>query len=117
VRPTRLVPVLLTGSLVVAGLGVGGGLAVPKRATVDAQFSGFTPATITVKQRTKVTWTNLDGFQHNAVSTVIIRGEPAFTSGALTTGDFWAKAPHKSGTYPYICERHPTTMRGTLIVD
>jgi plastocyanin len=119
VRPIRLVPILLTGSLVVAGIGVGGGLAAPKKATVKAKITGFTPRVTTVAPGAKITWRNLDvgSLPHNAVSTKMIRGKPAFTSGQVTTAaTFSAKAPSKKGRYPYICSIHPTTMKATLVV-
>lgn len=118
-RPIRLVPILLTGSLVVAGIGVVGGLAAPKKATVKAKITGFTPRVTTVAPGARVTWKNLDAgtTPHNAVSTKMIRGKPAFRSGDVTTAPtFSAKAPMKKGRYPYVCEIHPTTMKATLVV-
>ncbi|HUZ73090.1 MAG TPA: cupredoxin family copper-binding protein [Stellaceae bacterium] len=72
----------------------------------------FRPASITVARGTKVVWTNDDGDVH----TVTSADDPKlFTSPALDSGDGFAYAFNRAGTFRYICSVHPY-MHGTIIV-
>jgi plastocyanin len=78
--------------------------------TVDLPRSyRFSPAAITVKAGTTVTWTNNDNFTHN----VTFPGEESKTMapGAQATRDF-----PTAGTFNYMCTLHPQDMKGTVIV-
>lgn len=118
-RRTPILCVLVAASLASAAV-VGPGLAgTPKpkaSATVTAKIAGFGPAKVTVRPGARLTFRNTDGEDHNAVSTKRLAGKSAFTSGAPTDGDFRAKAPRTKGTYRYICQVHPLTMKGTIVV-
>lgn len=83
---------------------------------VTAQVGGFRPARIVVGRRALVRFRNLDGFTHNAAAVRRIAGRRAFRSGRPTTGPFRVRAPARPGAYRYVCEVHPLTMRGTLVV-
>jgi plastocyanin len=80
---------------------------------VTIQNLEFTPASITVKPGTTVTWTNLDTIYHTVTS---IEPSPvAFNSGTLPQGDTFRFNFTRAGTYTYICTFH-TFMQGTVTV-
>jgi plastocyanin len=72
----------------------------------------FSPATLTVKAGTKVTWVNHDDVPHTATSTAKPK---AFDSGTLDTDDKYSHAFKTPGTYEYFCAVHPR-MTGKVIV-
>lgn len=71
----------------------------------------FTPATITVKKGTTVTWTNNDSVKHNVVGDNLddLNG-PLIEKGQTYTYTF-----KTVGTFTYYCSPHPY-MKGTVIV-
>lgn len=69
----------------------------------------FSPAAITVKAGTTVTWTNQDEDAH----TVAIAG--AAVSQPLQNGDRYSHTFGQPGTYSYLCTIHPF-MRGMVVV-
>jgi plastocyanin len=74
----------------------------------------FSPATLTVKAGTTVTWTNSDGTSHTVVSDT---GAPvAFTSPPIANGASFLFTFTQAGTYPYHCSIHPS-MTGTIVVQ
>jgi amicyanin len=74
----------------------------------------FSPATLTVKTGTTVTWTNDDSAPHTVVSD---DGAPvAFTSPSLATGASYPFTFTQAGTYAYHCSIHPS-MKGTVVVQ
>jgi plastocyanin len=81
-------------------------------AEVNIDNFSFSPATITVKAGTAVTWTNRDDIPH----TVVADDKSSFKSKVLDTGDKFTFTPTKPGTYPYFCSIHPK-MTGKLIVE
>jgi plastocyanin len=72
----------------------------------------FTPASLTVKAGTKVTFTNRDDIPHTVVST---DKPPAFRSKAMDTDDVFSFVFDKPGSYKYFCSLH-AHMQGTIIV-
>lgn len=72
----------------------------------------FSPATLTVKQGTKVTWTNKDSVNHTVTSDA---GPDSFDSGFLSQDQSFSFTFTKAGTYTYFCSAHPY-MRGTVVV-
>ena len=85
--------------------------AAPKGAEVSIDNFSFSPATITVKAGTAITWTNRDDIPHTVVA-----DDRSFKSKVLDTGDKFTFTPTKPGTYPYFCSIHPK-MTGKLIVE
>jgi plastocyanin len=79
--------------------------------TVSISNYEFTPASITVKAGTKVTWTNQDSVEH----TVTGDGSDGPQSGSLAKGDSYSFTFDKAGTYAYHCQMHPY-MKGTVTV-
>jgi len=74
----------------------------------------FSPATLTIKTGTPVTWTNQDGAPHQIASDP---GAPvAFKSESLANGASYQFTFTQAGTYSYYCTIHPS-MKGTIIVQ
>lgn len=76
---------------------------------VTIKSFAFTPATLTVKVGTTVTWTNQDSAPHD----VKVNN---FTSPSLKTGESFNYQFNTAGTYDYICGIHPA-MTGQIIVE
>jgi plastocyanin len=70
----------------------------------------FTPAELTVKVGTTVTWTNHDDIPH----TVVSAGK--FRSQALDTDNSFTFTFTSAGEYKYFCSLHPH-MTGTIKVE
>lgn len=70
----------------------------------------YTPTTITIHARTKITWINHDSTAHTATA-----ADHAFDSGTINPGASRSITVTKPGTYQYICSFHPF-MHGTIIV-
>jgi plastocyanin len=72
----------------------------------------FTPANLTVKAGTTVTWTNRDDIPHGiATSDNIFK-----KSKALDTDDSFSFTFTTPGTFKYFCYLHPH-MVGTIVVE
>jgi plastocyanin len=80
----------------------------PVKVTID-NFA-FTPATLTVKLGTKVTFINHDDIPHSIVS---IPGK--FRSKALDTDQSFEYTFATAGDFDYFCGLHPH-MKGKIIV-
>lgn len=72
----------------------------------------FNPATVTVKQGTKVTWTNDDA---SIPHTVTGDDRVGPSSGMLGKGDTYEYMFTTPGTFTYYCNVHPS-MHGTVVV-
>jgi len=72
----------------------------------------FSPANITVKKGTTVTWTNKDSATHTVTETDSLNGPK---SGDLETGKSFVFTFDTVGTYHYHCSIH-TSMTGTVTV-
>lgn len=70
----------------------------------------FSPANITVKVGTTVTWTNQDQDAHTVTAK-----NGSFGSSALDTGASYKFTFTKPGTYDYLCTIHPF-MTATVVV-
>lgn len=77
---------------------------------VEIEDFAFSPATLTVKVGTTVTWTNKDNVGHTATSDTGV-----FDSGMLQKGESYSFTFSQAGTYPYFCAPHPY-MVGTIVV-
>jgi plastocyanin len=77
--------------------------------SVNIANFAFSPAVITVKVGTAVTWTDMDQDAH----TVAIKGAPV--SQALQNADTFTHTFGQAGSFSYICSIHPL-MRGMVIV-
>ena len=100
----------VVGSLLAAGVLFARAEAAPGVVTIDNFF--FTPATLTVKAGTTVTWTNKDDIPHGIGAT-----NNAFPkSKALDTDDSYSFTFTTPGTYQYFCYLHPK-MVGSIVVE
>ncbi|WP_240755964.1 cupredoxin family copper-binding protein [Pandoraea sp. XY-2] len=79
---------------------------------VNIDNFAFSPATLTVRAGTRVTWTNHDEDPHTVTSS---DNPHVFASGALDTNGTFSVTFDKPGTYPYYCAIHPH-MTGVIIV-
>ena len=78
---------------------------------VTISVFAFSPATLTIKVGTEVTWTNLDSVEHGVVSSS--RNE--LTSPLIPQNGTYSHVFNTPGTYEYHCSIH-LTMLGTIIV-
>lgn len=80
-------------------------------ATVDIKNFAFSPATLTVKVGTRVTWTNNDTVSHTVTSdTGSLLSSPTIAPGQTFSFTF-----NNVGTTNYHCAIHPM-MKGKVIV-
>ena len=102
------------GGVVSLVLGAGVLLAAPAdpSSTVSIDNFTFTPATLTVKAGSTVTWVNHDDIPHAIAAT-----DNAFAkSKALDTDDTYSVTLITPGTYKYFCYLHPH-MVGLIVVE
>lgn len=100
----------VVGSALAAGVLLARAEGSPNTVTID-NFS-FTPASLTVKAGTTVTWTNKDDIPHGVAAT-----NNAFKkSAALDTDESFSFTFATPGTYQYFCYLHPK-MVGTIVVQ
>jgi plastocyanin len=71
----------------------------------------FSPAALTVKAGSVVSWTNQDNEPHTVASDAGV-----FRSGALDTNESFSFKFDKPGTYHFVCSIHPY-MVGTITVE
>lgn len=78
---------------------------------IDIQNFAFSPASLSVKMGTTVTWTNKDTDAHTATAK-----DGTFHSTPLNTGQSYSFTFTKPGTYSYYCTIHPF-MVATVVVS
>ena len=91
--------------------GVAAAPAAAEKAEVKIDSFNFSPASLTVKAGTEITWTNADDIPHTVVS-----NGPTFKSKVLGTGEKFTFTASKPGTYSYSCSIHPN-MTGKVVVE
>ena len=79
-------------------------------ATVTVQDFSFSPADLTVKTGTKVTWNFEDSVQHNVTA-----DDKSFHSNDLNKGGSYSFTFNQAGSYSYTCTIHPQ-MHGSVTV-
>ena len=82
----------------------------PTEQIIQLKAFAFTPASVTVRAGTTVTWKNLDEEPHTVVS-----NSGVFRSGALDQNDSFSFKFDEPGEYRFICSIHPH-MQGTVTV-
>jgi plastocyanin len=101
------------GQLAIAAaisLYLGGAPAYAEENAVTIDNFTFSPAEMTVKVGTTVTWTNHDDIPH----TVVSAGK--FRSKAMDTDNSFSFTFTAAGDYKYFCSLHPH-MTGTIKVE
>ncbi len=83
-----------------------------EEAVVNIDNFVFSPAEITIKAGSKLTWTNRDDIPHAVASAA---SPPVFRSKALDTDDSYAFVFDRPGRFPYFCSLHPH-MQGVVVV-
>jgi plastocyanin len=83
----------------------------PSGIEVKIDNFSYSPAAVTVKAGTQVTWTNRDDIPHTVVSS-----DNAFKSKTLDTDEKFSFTPTKAGTYSYFCSIHPK-MTAQIVVQ
>lgn len=78
---------------------------------ITIENDAFSPATVTVRRGTTVTWLNNDDEAHTATAS-----NRTFDSGDLARGQKYSFTFATAGTFAYTCTIHPF-MRGTIIVQ
>jgi plastocyanin len=81
---------------------------------VSIKNMAFSPATLTVKAGTTVTWTNDDTASHTIVSND--GSAVVYKSSVLATGASFPFTFKDAGTYSYHCGIHPS-MKGIIVVQ
>lgn len=79
--------------------------------SVDIRGMAFSPATITVKVGSTVTWTNNDSVGHTVTA-----DDSSFDTGVFRQGESKSVTFSKAGTFTYHCNVHPN-MTATVIVQ
>lgn len=79
---------------------------------VDMKEISFAPEEVTVKVDTTVRWVNSDPVAHTVTD-----DQGLFDSGVLDSDDVFEHMYDQPGTYEYTCTLHPTTMKGTVVVE
>lgn len=103
----------MPGMIMPTATGSSGAPAAPVAGNaVSISGFAFSPAALTVKAGTTVTWTNKDSDAHTVTSQGT--GGP-LGSAALSTGQSYSFTFAKPGTYSYLCTIHPF-MTATVTV-
>jgi len=100
----------VVGSVLAASVLFARAEGTPNTVTID-NFS-FTPAAVSVKPGTTVTWTNKDDIPHGIGATNNVFPK----SKALDTDDSYSFTFTTPGTYQYFCYLHPK-MVGSIVVE
>ena len=104
----------VTLSMSACGGGSNGGgtetVAPGENVQVSMKGTNFTPASISVKKGTTVTWSNEDSVDHTVTA-----DKGAFNSDKMKNGVNFGYTFNEPGTFDYHCTIHPS-MKGTVTV-
>jgi plastocyanin len=78
-------------------------------ATVTVSNDTYNPGAVTINQGEAVTW-DFKESSHN------VKGDGWSGNNSYGTGT-WSKTFDAPGTYTYVCEAHPSDMKGTVTVN
>ena len=87
------------------------GAQAPQPVSVAIKNFAFSPATLSVKAGTKVTWTNNDSMAHTVTA-----DSGLFDSGTIAPGASFSFTFASVGTVSYHCNFHPS-MKGSVAVS
>ena len=106
------------GSLVVTGTLAGVGVASSAQdETINASASTWEPADVAIETGDSVTWSmDTSNVPHNLVASDGEENDPAWTGQKIPiqVGGTFTYRFTKPGLYAFLCEVHPSTMRGTV---
>lgn len=121
-KKTMLAMIIVIGAVIISGCSLYGNVpsnsnnsSTPAVKTttnsnaINIQNFAFSPAILTVKKGTTVTWTNDDSAPHQIKSTT-------FNSSSLGKGQAFSFAFDTLGAFDYSCAIHPS-MTGKIIVE
>ena len=101
------------------GGGGGGGGVTASTVTVDMRNITFVAPgggdDVTITLGDTIRWVNRDNVSHTVRSTAVPAGGAELDSGLLGNGDVFVFVPEVRGEWTYLCEVHPTIMRGATI--
>ncbi|HLO60147.1 MAG TPA: cupredoxin family copper-binding protein [Bacteroidales bacterium] len=80
--------------------------------TVKIQGFAFSPATISVKAGTTITWTNYDNVAHTVTS-----DDGLFDSGSISMNDSFSQKFDSTGTFAYHCTPHPQMTASVVVTE
>ena len=83
---------------------------------VTVQGFKFAPQSLEVKVGTKVTWTDKDTTLHTVTSGTPSAKDGKFDGELQPSGGTFTFTFATAGTFAYFCQRHPTSMTGTIVV-
>jgi len=121
----RLLGSATVALLVLSACGGGGAPAAATAAAASAAAAGsdvtvqgfkFAPQSLEVKVGTIVTWTNKDTALHVVASGTPSAKDGKFGGEVQPGGGTFTFTFAQAGTFAYFCERHPTSMTGTVVV-
>jgi plastocyanin len=108
------------GSLVATGTLAGVGVASSAQdETINASSSTWEPADVAIETGESVTWSmDTSNVPHNLVASDGEENDPAWTGQKIPiqVGGTFTYRFTKPGVYAFLCQVHPTTMRGTVTV-
>jgi len=79
--------------------------------TISISGMSFSPASLTVKAGTTVTWTNNDNMLHTVTA-----DDASFSSGDMNNGSTYSHTFSAAGTYAYHCNYHPA-MKASVVAN
>lgn len=119
--------IIVVGGLVIGGLAAkknqqpSGSSAAPnsqQAATSNAitiKSYAFSPATVTVKAGTTVTWTNMDAVAHTVTSDQ--GSSDKFDSGNIQQNGTYSYTFTNPGTFTYHCTPHPSMQARVIVTN
>jgi amicyanin len=87
-------------------------------ADVEIKNFAFSPAGLTVKVGTTVTWTNNDQVAHTVTVDEANEADPDFAdSGSINPGETYSYTFTQAGTYDYHCTPHPMMKASVTVIE
>jgi plastocyanin len=105
------VPILFLAAIVAVHRIMAARPAEASNVEVKIDNFSFSPASLTVRVGTQITWMNRDDIPHT-----IVEDSRAFKSKVLDTDEKYTFTLSQPGTYKYYCSIHPR-MTGKLVVE
>ena len=111
-RPRASVPAVLS-TAIAAALALAATPAWAMPADVAVENDSFGPNAVSINQGDAVTW----HFNEGGHNVDVTDGPEKFASAKTPNGGTYQHTFNKPGTYSYICDYHPSKMKGTITVN